>query len=394
MKIFLSYASQDRAYADAVRHALAAQDHDVFFDREDLAPGEAFDARIRDAIQRSDLFIVLLSPNTLDAGSYTLNEIALAQSKWSNPSGRVLPVLLERLPLDSIPAYLKAVTLLETPGNVPAAVTDAVYRLAFARRRRILLKIAAGVAALVVVSVAGWILATRERSNVGRDGAPLVKIPAGRVVMGDDVWAPLREVYVDEFYLDQLEITTSRYDKFLRATGALSPPDYWEEVDLKRDADLPVIGVSWTDADAYCRWIGRRLPTEAEWERAARSDDARPFPWGEQEPSQDRANFAKSATGAYAGGLDTVGAHPAGISPFGVHDLAGNVSEWVADWYAESFSVDDVRNPKGPGSGAGRVIRGSGWHDPAERLESSRRYHAPPDQRLDDLGFRCARDVE
>ena len=394
MKIFLSYASQDRVRADSVRHALAVQDHDVFFDREDLPPGEAFDARIRDAIASSDLFIVLLSPNTLDAGSYTLNEIALAQSAWSNPTGRVLPVLLEPVAFDSIPAYLKAVTLLETPGNVPAAVVDSVQRLAYARRRRMLGGIAAGFGALLAVSVIAWVLATRERAEVGKDGAPLVKIPAGRVVMGDGDWSPLREVYVDEFYLDQLEITTSRYGEFLRATGSLNPPDHWDELDLGRGGELPVVGVAWTDADAYCRWAGRRLPSEAEWERAARGDDARPYPWGETEPTEDRASFGRSAASPYDGGLDAVGKHPAGISPFGAHDLAGNVSEWVADWFAESFSVDDVRNPKGPESGAGKVIRGGGWYDPAERLQASRRFYEQREQRSDDLGFRCARDVE
>jgi formylglycine-generating enzyme required for sulfatase activity len=393
MKIFLSYASEDRPRADAVRHALAAQDHDVFFDREDLLPGEAYDARIRDAIHRSDLFIILLTPNALDAGSYTLNEVALAQSTWSNPSGRVLPVLLDPVSFDSIPTYLKAVTLLETPGNVPAAVADAVHRLAVARRRRLMWKIAASAAALLLVSVVGWMIATSERDDVGKDGAPLVRIPAGKVIMGDGEWAPLREVYVDEFYIDQLEVTAARYDKFLRAMAGLNPPEGWDDLDLQRDGDLPVVGISWTDADAYCRWAGRRLPTEAEWERAARSDDARPFPWGEDPPTPERAVFGRDADGSYEGGLDRVGQRPAGVSAFGVHDLAGNAFEWVADWYTESFLFDDVRNPKGPENGMGRVIRGSGWREPAERMESSRRFFAPADQRLDDVGFRCASDV-
>jgi iron(II)-dependent oxidoreductase len=97
--------------------------------------------------------------------------------------------------------------------------------------------------------------------------------------------------------------------------------------------------------------------------------------------------------GPYSGGLSTVGRHGTGVSPFGVHDLAGNVSEWIADWYSDGYIRGDVRNPKGPATGTGKVIRGGGWYEPPDRLMTTRRFFASPDYRSDDTGFRCARDL-
>jgi formylglycine-generating enzyme required for sulfatase activity len=218
-------------------------------------------------------------------------------------------------------------------------------------------------------------------------------IPAGTFTMGDDEESPRREIYVSSFYLDRYEVTTSRYAKFLEATGSVRPPDEWEELDLSRGGDLPVIGVDWHDAQAYCKWAGKRLPTEAEWEKAARGTDGRRYPWGNASPMPDQANFHNASPQAYTGGLAPVGTHAPGKSPFGIHDLAGNAAEWVADWYAESFAHSDVRDPKGPESGTGRVIRGGGRFDPPERISATKRFFASPDNRAEDIGFRCASDL-
>ena len=391
MRIFLSYASEDRARVEPIRYALAEQGHDIFYDREDLQPGEAFDSRIRAAIERSDLFVCFLTPNTVDAGSYTLSELAVAERMWPRADGRVLPVILADVPRKEIPAYLRSVTCLTPVGNVTASVSDAVYQLARAHNRRRTRKIALWVVAMLVPAA---IAAYWFRPSASKDGVPLVHIEGGVFTMGDDEFFPMREVYVSPFYMDAFEVTTARYAKFLAANGALAPPAEWESVDLDKHGELPVVGVSWNDADAYCRWVGRRLPTEAEWERAARDSDQRKYPWGNDEPGAGKAAYSRDAESAYDGGLERVGVLEAGRSREGVYDLEGNVSEWVSDWFTESFSVDDVRNPKGPPTGEKKVIRGSGWHEPIERLGGSRRYQAATDNRTDDVGFRCVRDAE
>ncbi len=394
MRIFLSYASQDRVIAEAINRALLDQGHDVFFDRDDLPPGEEFHIRIRRAIEQADLFVFLVSEESIDPGSYTLNELEIAEKKLRQPSGRLLPVLLRPIALDRLPAFAKAVTLLESPGNIPAAVADAVHRIDLTRRRALLTKSGVGVAAaLIIAGGVWWYLATREAPAelTGKDGAALVLVPAGNFIMGDDEESPRREVFVDAFYIDRFEITTGRYAKFLEATGSARPPDGWESMDPGRHDELPVGGVDWNDAAAYCKWAGRRLPTETEWEKAARGMDERRFPWGNDRPTFDRLNYQNASPGAYLGGLKKVGTHPAGRSPYGVHDMAGNVAEWTADWYAEGFPVSERRNPRGPESGASKVIRGGGRFEPAERMNSARRSHGNPELRSEDIGFRCAR---
>jgi formylglycine-generating enzyme required for sulfatase activity len=393
MRIFLSYASEDRSHIEPIRYALGEQGHDVFYDREDLKPGEAFDSRIRAAIERCDLFICFLTPHTTDAGSYTLNELAVAERRWPLADGRVLPVILADVPRKDIPAYLRSVTCLTPVGNVTASVADAVHALAQIHNRRRIRKITIWAAVIVVpLALASYWLVQRAAVS-SKDGAPLVRIEGGVFTMGDDEFFPMREVYVSPFYIDAVEVTTERYAKFLAANGSLAPPDEWESVDLEKQGQLPVVGVSWNDAEVYCQWAGKRLPTEAEWERAARDSDQRMYPWGNEAPGAGRAVYGHRAESAYGGGLDRVGTLDAGRSREGVYDLEGNAAEWVSDWFTESFPVADVRNPKGPSTGEKKVIRGSGWHEPVDRIGGSRRYQASPDNRTDDVGFRCAMDA-
>jgi formylglycine-generating enzyme required for sulfatase activity len=395
MRVFLSYSSKDRQLVEPIHLALRAQGHTVFFDRADLPPGEEYDERIRRAIEKCQLFVFMVSPDSLQAGSYTLTELSIAEKTWEDPGGRLLPVLLRPIGLDRIPAYLKAVTLLEPEGNVAAGVADAVHRIAVARRRALLKNAAIGVAVASIVCFGAYIYSLKRPAKLeiaGKDGAPALLVPAGNFTMGDDEESPRREVYVDDFYIDKYEVTVSRYAKFLQASGGVKRPDRWEEASLDTASELPVVGVDWHDADAYCRWAGKRLPTEAEWEKAARGTDGRSYPWGNDEPTSQRANFGKSSESPYKGGLAPAGSREAGKSPYGVQDLAGNASEWVADWFQESFMAGDARNPKGPENGSAKVIRGGGWYDPPNKLKSSRRMYASADTRADDLGFRCAND--
>lgn len=387
MKIFLSYASQDRPTAALIHRALREQDHDVFFDREDLPAGEEFHARIRRAIEDAHLLIFLISPHALDAGSYTLTELAIAERVFRQVSGRFLPVMVQPVDYPALPALVTAVTILETQGDIPAAVADAVHRIARRRRRRLWWWILAGGLAAIGLAAGIWSV------PAGDDGAPAVLVPAGSAILGDDEILPRREIYLDAYYMDQYEVTTGRYALFLEATPGMPAPDGWQALNLDRDGALPVVGVNWHEASAYCAWAGRRLPTEAEWEKAARGTDQRRYPWGDASPTLDHANFSNTSPEAYAGGLAAVGSHPLGRSPYGVHDMAGNVSEWVADWFAESIPRAAVRNPQGPASGATRVVRGGARFEPAERQIVTQRWFGNPDLRSDAIGFRCARNA-
>ena len=401
MKIFLSYSSTDRSLAESVCLALRAQHDTVFFDRSDLAAGEEYDVRIREAIESSDLLVFLVSPEAIDAGSYTLTELAIAEKTWSHPGGKVLPVMIKPTEFSALPPYLRAVTVLQPEGNVPAAVADAVHRIGTAHWRRRRTVAAAVIAALAVIAaglyfffpqLTGELLGRTRTEITGKDGAPAILVPAGVFMMGDGEDAPLREIVLDSFYMDRYEVSLARYAKFLEATGGRPESDSWSASDVTAHGDRPVVGVTWHEADAYCRWAGKRLPTEAEWEKSARGTDARTYPWGSDEPSAALANFGKDSRLPFAEALVAVTGMDAGRSPYGMHHLAGNAAEWVADWYAESFRSGDVRNPKGPSDGKGKVLRGGGWDESAKALRTTKRYYVSPEDRSDDRGFRCARD--
>lgn len=391
MRIFLSYASQDREQAQSIYLALRDQGHRIFFDRADLPAGDEYHNRIRQAIEDCRLFIFLVTPQALDAESYTLSELEIAEK-----SGRKLfPVALADIDFSKLPPSLKAVTILRPDGNVAASVAAEVHRIAVSIKRR-WLKRAAAASGLLVLGGAAIFYGIDVRDGVeivGKDGAPAVLIPAGKFVMGDDENSPRREIFLDAFYMDRYEITVARYGNFLKATGKVNEPDDFPESDLKKFGDFPVVGVNWHGANNYCRWAGKRLPTEAEWEKAARGEDGRKYPWGSDEPTSAHARFGVSSRKpVYPDGVSRVGTHPKGMGPFGMYDLAGNAWEWVADWYSTSFPRDKSQNPKGPDSGTAKVIRGGGWMDPADRITATKRMYLNPNESLEDIGFRCARD--
>ena len=225
-------------------------------------------------------------------------------------------------------------------------------------------------------------------------GAPMVLVPAGEFTMGSndasDEKSP-HEVYLDSFWIDKFEVTNALYKKCVD-TGRCRPPSLttsWTRDSYYGNSqydNYPVIYVSWNDANAFCAWPGKRLPTEAEWEKAARGTDKRIYPSGN--------TFDENLLNNNAGGKgDTtvVGNFPAGVSPYGALDMAGNVWEWVADWYDSSYYTNSpLNNPKGPSSGQARVLRGGSWYDHVARAPSRFNLIPDPDNRYGFVGLRCA----
>ena len=198
---------------------------------------------------------------------------------------------------------------------------------------------------------------------------------------------PARQILVASFYIDRHEVTNHQYAAFLASTGR-DAPYYWSDGKPPRGKeDYPVVNVSWHEAVAYCRWSGKRLPTEAEWEHAARGvREGLRFPWGSEEPS--RENHARFDV---IDGPGQVSRFP--VNDFGLHDMAGNVWEWCSDWYGrEYYSQAPEQNPQGPARGLYRTLRGGCWADEAKFLTCSYRSFARPVERSPTIGFRCAKD--
>jgi formylglycine-generating enzyme required for sulfatase activity len=247
----------------------------------------------------------------------------------------------------------------------------------------------------------------------GKDGALMVRIPAGEFLMGSPAKEgnsderPFHKVWLDDYYIDVYEVSNRQYHVFCDATGRPYPrrPDYKGMDDyFPNYVEHPVVNVTWDDAEAYCTWAGKRLPTEAEWEKAARGTDARTYPWGEAEPDGKQCNFAdkafstlpnakwadKQAQDGYVYPAPVTN-FPVGASPYGALNLAGNVWEMCSDGYdAQYYSKSPARNPFGPAVKLSRVVRGGGYTSTKGSLRAAARL----EQRdvltpMPDRGFRC-----
>jgi formylglycine-generating enzyme required for sulfatase activity len=285
---------------------------------------------------------------------------------------------------------------------------------------------------------------TRIRSA---DGMVMVYVPAGEFKMGNTgiqwMWSgslvgddldlqvftderPQHAVYLDAFWIDQTEVTVGMFRTFVKATGYETTAERdgwgapWKDGPMEEEwphvpgtdwqhphgpessavDDHPVVQVSWDDAAAYCEWAGGQLPTEAQWEMAARGTDGRLWPWGDTYEG-NRGSFCDASCPVKRWNHDSyddgyaltspVGSFPSGASPYGAMDMAGNVWEWVADWYDENYYSDSpYKNPTGPLSGTERAQRGGAWYDNESWVRITVRHSTPPWVRCDDLGFRCA----
>lgn len=235
---------------------------------------------------------------------------------------------------------------------------------------------------------------TSEATAVLHNNPPLnmVLIPAGTFWMGSEAnpdERPMRQVHLDAFYIDRYPVTQAEYAKFIQDTG-YPPPPHWEPYGgtfPPGKDNHPVAYVCWFDARDYAEWAGKRLPTEAEWEKAARGADGRQYPWGEQFNSL----YCNTDESEYGDTTPVDAFSPDGDSPYGVSDLSGNVWEWVADWYDRNYyQWAPDHNPPGPEKGKTKVVRGGAWEFSAHESRCSMRNHEYPGPRHGLIGFRCA----
>lgn len=235
------------------------------------------------------------------------------------------------------------------------------------------------------------------------DNAEMVYVPAGSFSMGSTASideAPVHTVTLDAYWIDKFEVTNAQY-KLCVDDGVCTPPDtggsetrnaYFGELEF---GNYPVVFVDWYQADTYCAWTGGRLPTEAEWEKAARGEDERIYPWGNQPPTCDLTNYEIAPSTWCVGDTTRVGNYPDGASPFGALDMAGNLWEWVADWYAENYySNSPEANPTGPLNGADKVLRGGAWGYYEDGVRSADRGWSAPSEAYRNGGFRCVVDAD
>ena len=240
----------------------------------------------------------------------------------------------------------------------------------------------------------------------------MILIPAGEFTMGTDSsqansdQRPAHRVSLAAFYIDKYEVTNAEYEEFILADGYKNKKlwtekgwDFIQKSDVKTplkynrnkiatEPDQPVIGVSWYEANAYAKWTGKRLPTEAEWEKAARGNDRRLYPSG------SKMNFSRLNYFPHGTKLFSVGSYPSGASAYGIMDMAGSVWEWTADWYSANYYKQSLgTNPEGPANGEYRVLRGGAWDSIRAQLQCTYRNYEKESRQTYTIGFRCTADA-
>lgn len=355
-----------RAGADTMLHEAHAQPLRA------TAPGDARTEMARSTVTARDTANVL--PDLIDA---------LLQARQRSSSLRGLLVIALTAVVIAAIVLISALRERQAERSVVAAQATAIA-----------ISNSTATAEAVGASATATAMAPVLTSLQDRSGMEMVYVPPGEFLMGSPDGAgagdehPQHKVYLSAYWIDRTEVTADQYRRCVEAgecmaTASGSPCTYADAA----STDHPVNCVDWNQAAAYCAWADKRLPTEAEWEKVARGADGRTYPWGEDAPDCGKAQYS-----GCEGHTVPVGSLPEGASPYGVFDMAGNVREWVADWYeAGYYSYSPIGNPSGPETGSLRVLRGGSWNDGGVDVRTATRLRYAPGDRNDFVGFRCAR---
>jgi formylglycine-generating enzyme required for sulfatase activity len=424
--VFISYAEPDRNIADMIYSALESKGIRGWAAHRDIAPGLNWPDEISKAITGSKILILVLSSNT-QKPRYVSMEVTQAEDE----NIIIIPFCIDEVPLRGGLKLLLGnrhwINAFPKPQeeHLQQLVETVIRHLGIEPAipiKKEKLKVQPG--ADQVKPAAGKIKAVKEETKKSPDMPDDVKkviskahkvdknkngyweayykdyditmiyIPPGKFMMGsvdgDDDEKPLHEIDLDGYWIGKYEVTFAQYERYCNEAKIEIPDD----IGWGRE-NRPVICVSWDDAAAYCQWLSQKtglkfkLPTEAQWEKAARGSDQHKYPWGSREPDKDLANFSSNI-----GSTTPVDSYPAGASTYGLLDMAGNVWEWCSDWYeADYYKNSPPKNPAGPNSGSYRVVRGGRCSSLARSLRCAYRSSDGPSDRSFLLGFRLRQDI-
>lgn len=454
-QVFISYSRKDISFIETLVTDLKNTGLEVWYDVSHIAGGARWRSEIENALRNSQYVIVVLSPDSI-VSEWVEREFLFSSNlrkKIIPVMYRACEIPLNYVDLNYIDMQgdhygrnfhklLKALQVDSTTSTLPVSPA----RTSSSKWKPQYLAVAGGAAVLTAVLVGSFLMRnllapeaaptaqatsptlSAEETQVPvteppteapeiRDlpDIPMVLVPAGEFTMGsdnidealaecesyytgcDESWfieeQPAHPVYLDDYYIDLYEVTNALYADCVNAkvcepptsAGSATRDDYYGNSEFEH---YPVIFVDWHMAKTYCEWREARLPTEAEWEKAARGADERTYPWGDElDPAA--LNYNREI-----GDTVEAGNYDGGTSPYGLYDMAGNVWEWVADYYSSTYYPNSPSsNPLGPESGQEHVLRGGSWYDPAFLVRATSRLKEP-DPAGDNFGFRCARDVD
>ncbi len=367
LNVFLCHACKDKPAVRALYQRLKAAGVQPWLDEEDILPGQNWEEVIHEAVGGSHVVVVCLSKNSVDKEGYVQKEIALALDAEALMPEKTIFLIPARLEECAIPNRLARWHWVDLHAD---GGFEKLLRSLQTRADSLKLEMKPPAPKSVVNEI---------------DGTALILVPAGEFIMGSNAHErnerPQRTVYLDEYRIAKYPVTNAQYKLFVEATQH-DEPKYCDD-NRYNWPNQPVVGVTWHDAQAYCEWAGLRLPTEAEWEKAARGTDGRTWPWGNEPPTEKLCNFDGNV-----GTTTEIGSYPEGTSPYGCHDMAGNVYEWCCDNVGDCRKAG-WRNPKG--DTASPVSRGGCMNSPGDCVRCSIRNRHKPTHRFDRVGFRCTR---